>query len=72
MLDLSMMVIGEDALIYHGSNQYWIFDKGSEVELVVSFLDEYMENEIEERRYSCSSLSAAIASIESLENGEEI
>lgn len=61
----------DGALIYTGMNQYCISKDGADYVVDVETLDEYGEAQ-EGPRYIASSLSAAIAQIEAIENGEEV
>lgn len=72
MLDIRSFTTGEAALVYHGANRYWIFDAGNHYELVVDVMDEYCERQIDERRFECSTVSVAIATVEAMESGEEV
>lgn len=72
MLDITSFTVGEAALVYHGSNRYWIFDAGKHYELVVDVMDDLCERQIDERRFCCSSVSSAIAIVEAMERGEEV
>ena len=68
-LDLFEVVDGD--LVYTGMNQYLIHKDGADFVMDVQTLDEYGEVQ-EGPRYMFSSLSAAIAQIEAIENGEEM
>lgn len=77
MLDLRSFVVSEckayKCMKYFGENHYYIYDSGKTFTLVVVELyNDGTEKEEKVTKYSCGSLSSAIASIEALENGEEI
>lgn len=66
--------IKQDVLFYAGINHHygiWYDQEFRCYELIVETLDENGEY-TDEKKYGCSQLSTAIASIEALENGEEI
>lgn len=72
MIDLDMMVMSESALVYHGANKYFISQQGDSYAVDVELMDEYLEKIIGNLHFACSTLSAAIATVESIENGEEV
>lgn len=74
MLDIRSFVVSESkvykCLRYYGSKHYYIYDSGNYYTLVVvEILSNEEEKEEEAEKYACSSLSSAIASIETLEIG---
>lgn len=76
MLDIRLLVVSESkaykCLRYHGSKNYYIFDSENCYTLFVAEIFSNGEEKEEAKRYVCSSLSSAIALIETLENGGTI
>lgn len=66
--------ICEDILFYEGENHYSVMKDDCGYTLLVERLIQTGEDdsEIVQNAYACSSVTVAIASIEALENGEEI
>ena len=67
MLDITSFVVVDNMLVYHGANRYHIFDRGNYYRVIVEIMDKDQETVINEERFSCSSLSSAIAQIEEME-----
>lgn len=67
MIDLDMMVMSESALVYHGANKYIISQQSGTYAVDVELMDEYLENIIGNLHFVCSTLSSAIATVESIE-----
>ena len=72
MLHIGSFEVGESALIYRGRNEYFVFDRGEYVQLVVDVMDGTCENVIDTRYLERPSVSLAIAVIEAMESGEEV
>lgn len=73
MLEITSFTAGDSALVYHGANRYWIFDHGRNgFELFIDVMSEDLEEIIDNKSFNCSTLSSAIATIEAMENGEEV
>lgn len=72
MIDLDMMVMSESSLVYHGANKYFISQQDGTYAVDVELMDEYLEKMIGELHFVCDTLSSAIATVESIENGKEV
>lgn len=72
MLDITSFGSYGFSLAYHGANEYLISEYSGHFALTVDVMDEYGECKIGEQKFSCSSVSSAIAIIEAMENGEEV
>ena len=70
MLDLSMFDVLGSVLFYESERHYFISKDDCGYVLRIETLDDNFDISVES--YACSSLSVAVASIEALENGEEI
>lgn len=73
MLNIGKFEITDTILFYEGAEHHYLVYKSEGYDgysLDVETLDD--EGDIHTERYACGSVSSAIASIEALENGEEI
>lgn len=70
-MEFDNLHVDDDCIFYEGINHYYIFKIDNHYEIVTKKLIDGGED-MEEKRYSTSTLSGAIAIIEDMENGKEV
>ena len=72
MLDLSCFDSDVNGLHYYGADHYHITLENGAYAIAIDRMDENGDAIMGQEKHICSTLSSAIATIEAMENGEEV